>query len=142
MTRRTTSETTISRRRRLAGAALAGALIALALMLSVARPLPARGDGYLSALDDVPLMPGLAEVPDTGVDFEAASGRIVEAEARGTERPGLDRGAVLAFYAAALPPLGWHAAAPARYVRAGEMLEIRVAAARGRITVHFKLRPQ
>ena len=134
--------TTSRRRRRLAGAVLAGALVALALTLSVARPLPARGDGYLSALDDVPLMPGLTEVPDTGVDFEAASGRIVEAEARGTERPGLDRGAVLAFYAASLPPLGWHAAAPARYLRAGEMLEIRVAASKGRITVHFKLRPQ
>lgn len=119
---------------------LRGVLVAVVLVLAASAPVLA--DGYLSALDDVPLMPGLTEVPDAGIDFEAATGRIVEAEATGALRPGFDRHAVLAFYAASLPALGWHASAPARFVRAGEVLEITVRTAKGRLTVHFKLHPR
>ena len=41
-----------------------------------------------------------------------AAGRIVTARAAGVRRPGLDAGAVLSFYGATLPALGWRAETP------------------------------
>ncbi len=63
---------------------------ALSLVLSLAAvPLwvlladgAVRAEGhaaYLAAVADLPLMPGLAEVPGVGLVFDQPSGRIVEA---------------------------------------------------------------
>lgn len=112
----------------------------LALALAVAAP--ACADGYLAALEDVPLMPGLEEVADAGLEFEAATGRIVEAVAIGAKRPGLDRGAVLAFYGSALPQLGWRPVTALSFVRESEVLELTVEEVPGRVTVRFGLKPR
>ncbi len=51
----------------------------------------ARAEGhaaYLAAVADLPLMPGLAEVPEAGLVFDQPSGRIVEAYAQGAVTPG------------------------------------------------------
>ncbi len=113
-----------------------------ALLCTVLLAAGARAQGYLAALEDVPLMPGLAEVQSAGVEFEAATGRIVEALATGTKRPGVDRGAVLAFYGATLPSLGWRPVNPASFVREAEVLELAVEETPERVTVRFGLRPR
>lgn len=103
---------------------------------------PAHADGYLGALEDVPLMPGLAEVPNAGLEFEAATGRIVEAVATGIRKPGLNRGSVLAFYRESLPPLGWRPVDATHFVRESEQLRITVNETPERVTVRYGLKPR
>jgi hypothetical protein len=97
---------------------------------------------FLAALDDVPLMPGLKEVENSGVAFEGTTGRIVETEVMGQRGPTMDAGRVHAFYAATLPALGWRAESRGRFVRGGERLTVTVAPGGKRIVVRFALRPQ
>jgi len=104
--------------------------------------LAARAETFLSVLDDVPVMPGMVELSGEAVAFDAAAGRIVETAIAGRQRPGLDPGAVLAFYGASLPLLGWRAESPSRFVRDGEVLELAVRAGKARIRLDFALRPQ
>ena len=63
----------------------------------------AEETGFIAEIDDLPLMPGLAEVEGAGVVFDKPSGRIVEAYARGA----VTREAVASFYRDTLPQLGW-----------------------------------
>lgn len=114
----------------------------LALAVSVVAGLPAQADGYLGALEDVPLMPGLAEVPNVGLEFEAATGRIVEAVATGIRKPGLDRQSVLSFYRESLPPLGWRPVDATHFVREREQLKITVEEMPDRVTVRYGLKPR
>ena len=79
-------------------------LAAFFVLAMLAMPAPARaGDGYLSAVDDMPLMPGLAETGDGGIAFDKPTGRIVRAVATGD----VTAGNVRAFYTGTLPQLGW-----------------------------------
>ena len=63
----------------------------------------AAGTAYLGGLEDVPLAPGLTEDAGATVVFDKPGGRIVEAFARGP----VALQEAMAFYAAALPQLGW-----------------------------------
>lgn len=72
----------------------------VAALLSVAS---AHAEGrYFSAIEDVPLAPGLEEA-GRPFWFDDANGRIVAAVARGAAAPD----AVRRFYLEALPELGW-----------------------------------
>ena len=93
---------------------------------------------YLTAVADLPLMPGLAEVPEAGLVFDQPSGRIVEAYAQGA----VSRAAVRAFYLDTLPNLGWRAKAEALFQREGEELRLDIAGDDGALTVRFTLQPQ
>jgi hypothetical protein len=53
--------------------------IALLSLIAVCAATPVRADAFLDVLDDVPVMPGLAEEAETAVAFESAAGRIVMA---------------------------------------------------------------
>ncbi len=117
-------------------------LIPVALCAFLFAALSVRAETFLSVLDDVPVMPGMAELTSEAVAFDAAAGRIVGAAIAGRQRPGLDLGAVLAFYGASLPSLGWRAESPSRFVRDGEVLELAISSAKGRIRLDFGLRPQ
>ncbi len=110
-------------------------LTALVLILALSA---ARADGgFLSAVNDLPLMPGLAEVADATMMFDAPQGRIVEAYATGALEPG----AVTKFYADTLPQLGWTPAGDG-YERDGERLVIDFpAASAGEVTCRFTLAP-
>jgi len=66
-------------------------------------PAKAEETAYLSGIEDVPLMEGLAEDTEAGVVFDKPSGRIVEAVAAGKPSPE----DVMKFYRATLPELGW-----------------------------------
>ena len=95
-------------------------------------------EGYLTGIPDLPLMPVLQEVPDSGLIFDKPEGRIVQALASGTTTPE----AVLAFYEESLPQLGWRREASGDYLREGERLRLEMEAVGDRVTVLFMLFPK
>lgn len=90
---------------------------------------------YSAVIDDLPLMSGMAEETEDALVFDDATGRIVDTYAVTTA----ERAAVLAFYDAALPPLGWTKSAGASYVRDGERLKISF---EGKNLVRFSITPE
>ncbi len=101
----------------------------------------ARAEGhaaYLAAVADLPLMPGLAEVPGAGLVFDQPSGRIVEAYAEGR----VSRAAVTRFYLDTLPNLGWRAKAETLFQREGEELRLDISGDDGALIVRFTLQPR
>ena len=93
---------------------------------------------FLSVMEEMPLMPELKEVPDAGLIFDGPSGRIIEAFAGGSVKVH----AVLAFYAATLPQLGWARQTNGEYRRDAEILRLEVrSASAGATSAHFMLRP-
>ncbi len=82
---------------------------------------PARaGEAFFDGIDDLPLMPGLAERPGERSTFDTAAGRIVARAAQGP----VTRDAVLRFYGDTLPQLGWRPVASGVFTRGGEKLQI------------------
>ncbi len=63
---------------------------------------PARATDFLKAIEDVPLIAGLAELADPVV-FESDQGRVVRTSAEGQ----IDGAQISSFYTASLPALGW-----------------------------------
>ena len=99
-----------------------------------------QGARFLSVMEEMPLMPGLVEVKDAAVIFDGPSGRIIEAFVVGS----VQVDAIRAFYAAALPQLGWARQANGEYRRDAEILRVEVgpapAGAKG-ADARFVLRP-
>lgn len=121
--------------------AIAAALSLVLTLAAVSVDGAVRAEGhaaYLAAVADLPLMPGLAEVPGVGLVFDQPSGRIVEAYARGA----VSRAAVRAFYLDTLPNLGWRAKAEALFQREGEELRLDISGDDGALIVRFTLQPQ
>jgi hypothetical protein len=129
---------------------LAAMALALVLAIPVSVPVePARAESavaqsavaqsfvYVPGTGDIPLMPGLAMVPNSGMVFEAPGGRLVEAFARGQHTPS----EVLAFYGATLPQMGWTAATPGSFHREGETLDLEFIGQAPNLTVRFSLAP-
>ena len=115
--------------------------LVVALTLWAAVPLQdatAQEEKYVAGIPDLPLMPGLDALPDSGVVFDKPGGRIVEAFAEGGVKPN----AVIAFYDQTLPQLGWEREASGAYLRDGERLKLDFSEQAGRITVHFRLLPE
>jgi hypothetical protein len=87
--------------------------------------------------DHVPLMPGLDAKRGATLVIDRAAGRTIEATATGR----LDRRAVLDFYGAALPQLGWQRIAEARFARARQTLALGFTESAGALTVRFSIAP-
>jgi hypothetical protein len=98
----------------------------------------AHGADFVAGTEDLPLMPGLAQLDTDSVVFDKPEGRIVEAKARGK----LSLAAVRDFYGATLPQLGWHATGGNAWRREGEMLHLVIEGRDGDLTVGFTLSPQ
>lgn len=118
------------------------ACLAVAISILADAPLApdARGaevTAYVAGIDDLPLMPGLTPVPDTGVVFDKPSGRIVETYAEGE----VGRAQVAAFYTATLPQLGWRARQSNVFVREGERLSLIFLGGDGDLVVRFTVEP-
>ena len=121
-------------------AASFAAMIALAL----AAPAAAQS-GYLDAVEDMPLMQGLAETGDGGMVFDKPSGRIIRSVAQGDVTPA----SVRAFYTETLPQLGWTRAEEYELIgelllfrREGEQLEIQIVPlSDSRTEVRFSITP-
>src|SRR5688572_29954042 len=86
------------------------------------RALAAEPVVFFSALQDVPLMPGLHEISEQTVIFDKPDGRIVESFA---EIEDISQDAVLRYYNASLPPFGWAKRGDGRFIRDKEILELR-----------------
>lgn len=113
----------------------------LAIALSAFAPLAAAAqssDSYVEGIPDLPLMPGLKPLPDSGLVFDKPAGRIVEAFAEGS----MTVQSVRDFYTAALPQLGWRRDTDGAYLREGERLKLDISQDAGVVTVHFRLFPQ
>ena len=122
-------------------AATLAATVAVTLTAAIAlAPISARADEavtFISAIDDLPLMPGLVEDAAAGMVFDAPAGRIVEAYAIGS----VGRDAILRFYADTLPQLGWRADGATTFRREGETLDLEFADSDKTLTVRFALSP-
>ena len=104
---------------------------------------PAAGvPAYLKALEDIPLMAGLAERPYSGITFETQSGRIVEAVAWSPPATGLTPNRVDGFYRATLAALGWKVLGGGRFAREEEILRISTSLGANGLEVRFSLRPK
>ena len=119
---------------------LAAALLCLATVPAVAQGSAgdSPGNAYVAGIPDLPLMPGLQELPESGLVFDKPGGRIVEAFAQGSMTPQ----SVLAFYDQTLPQLGWQREKLGAYLREGERLELDLGQDARGTTVHFRLFPQ
>lgn len=102
---------------------------------SFAQGAPSR---FFEALYDVPVMPGLSELPDKSLVFDKPSGRVAQASAAGKSVAGE---AIRAFYAETLPQLGWAPVGADTYVREGEKLVLSVGSQAGYNVVQFTLAP-
>jgi len=111
-------------------------IVLLALFL-LCPALAVAGESFLAEIEDVPLAPGLTEPPNSGMVFDSPSGRIVEASAAGEAAPDQIR----AFYAQALPQLGWTVAGDQLYRRDNETLKIALDRRGKVLTVRFTLTP-
>lgn len=125
------------------------AIICGTVLLGVLLHMPmALAGGYLNAVEDMPLMPGLTEQKEAAVIFDAPDGRIVRAGAQGK----VSVTDAAAFYKSSLPALGWMLTASKSgpkagekrlaFAREGERLEIDVLAAKAGMTeVRFSIDP-
>lgn len=96
------------------------------------------GERFLSAIADLPLMPGLTEAAGSAVVFSKPEGRIVEVAAHGV----VERAAVLGFYRRTLPQLGWRPDGKGAFVRDRERLALAFSRASGQLVVQFSLAPK
>ncbi len=97
---------------------------------------------YFSALPDIPVMPGLTELPDRTLVFDKAEGRVVETVAHAPKAGWND---VLFFYDQSLKQLGWTVVQPGLYRRESEQLLVKLeqdtADRKGGAVVRFFLAP-
>ncbi len=97
-----------------------------------------RADGrFLAGVEDLPLMPGLREVPEATIIFDKPVGRLVRAMAKGESDPA----ALWRFYDETLPQLGWRRVATGHFVRDGEGLQITAEKHGATLIVRFAIAP-
>lgn len=119
-------------------ARLVGPFLIGAGLLWGAAPAPVRADAFVDGFEDLPLMPGLRNVPAASVSFDAAVGRIVVAFAEG----GVRMPDVRAFYGDTLPQLGWSPDGTGRWMREGEVLTVDTVVEGDGLVVRFELTPR
>jgi len=93
---------------------------------------------FITGFSDLPIMPGMQELPDANISFDTASGRIVEAFAK-TEQ-NVEK--ILSFYKNVLPQLGWRVKKDTMFVRDTEILIIDLRKDGDSVIVQFSLKPQ
>ena len=115
-------------------------LVTGAVLCGVLPPLAGTeaAERFLSAIRDLPLMPGLTETPGSALVFSKPQGRIVEVAAEGA----VAAGRVLDFYRRTLPQLGWQPDGDRAFRREGERLGLDLTTGRGGLIVRFSLTPQ
>ena len=112
--------------------------VVIALSGGGAVPALAQAQSYIAQVEDLPLMPGLAEIEGAGVVFDKPDGRIVEAFAQGD----VEWEDVLGFYRKTLPQLGWRAVGTASFQRESETLSLDLLDGGGALIVRFTLVPR
>jgi len=92
---------------------------------------------FATAIDDLPLMPGLNLVQSNDVVFSSGQDRIAATDAIGA----VDVDDVYHFYRRTLPQLGWKYITMRRYHRNNEVLSIDAHADGKTTSVHFAVHP-
>lgn len=131
-------------RRRLPSRLLSGLMLAVVAGIvphcgstQAAQGISLPSDGFVEGVEDLPLMPGLANVDAAGLAFDTPQGRIIVAYASGR----VTREAVLAFYGSTLPQLGWLREREGRFRREMESLQLEFSRTGAGLTVQFTLSP-
>lgn len=114
-------------------------IVVLVFVLSIGFKSYAAEAMFFETLYDVPIMPGLEEVPEMAMSFDKPDGRISQAAAIA---PQIERQAIVRFYAESLPQMGWQQKAADHYERDGEKLEISIEKTETAQLVTFLLKPQ
>ena len=92
------------------------------VVLVFAAPLAyADKSAFFTTIQDMPLMPGLEELPDQTLVFDKPEGRIIESVA---STGSLSIDAIQKFYEDTLPQFGWSRIAENSFVRQGETLHL------------------
>ena len=110
----------------------------LYISLLICLPGTAKAEAFFNTLYDVPVMPGLAEVPDMALSFDKPDGRIAQA---GAVAQDLSAESIYSFYAQSLRQLGWQTSQKNVYVREGERLEISIRQNGQSSVIQFMLKP-
>ena len=120
--------------------ALRRVFVLFSVLLLLAAPAQAQQaeTRFFTMPNDMPLMPGLAELPSRGLAFDKPEGRIAEASAAGKVMPD----SIARFYGDVLPQLGWTQAGKGVYTRQGEKLTMVTATENGLGTVRFTIAPR
>ena len=112
-------------------------LASLILSLLLLGASAGAGDAFVEGFEDLPLAPGLVNVPEAGTGFDKPTGRIVVAYAQGK----VPKAEIERFYKNTLPQLGWARQPGGSYLREGERLTIEFLGAEGTVTVRYTLAP-
>ena len=113
-------------------------LLVFAFMNVLSSALVCSTEKFITGFSDLPIMPGMQELPDSNISFDTASGRIVEAFTK-TEQ-NVEK--ILSFYKNVLPQLGWRVEKDTMFVRDTEILILDLRKDRDSVIVQFSLKPQ
>jgi len=116
---------------------LRGAFL-VAFCLLLAFPALADKGRYFEALYDVPVMPGLEELPEQAMLFDKPDGRIASVVAASKTVKETD---IRRFYDDTLAQMGWRKSTQNQYVRRGDRLSMEIALRPPLTVVHFTLEP-
>ena len=92
---------------------------------------------FFLGVEDLPVAPGLREIPDESLIYDTSAGRIVQAYAQGH----LSSESILEFYRVTLPQLGWQALKKTKFRRETEILELKITRASGEARLSIRLNP-
>ena len=112
-------------------------VLALAFCL-MAIPAMAEKERFFEALYDVPVMPGLEELPDQAMLFDKPDGRIASVVAASKNLTEAD---IRRFYVDTLAQMGWKKDTENQYVRGTDRLSMDVMKRPPLTIVHFTLEP-
>jgi hypothetical protein len=94
---------------------------------------------FFTTIQDMPLMPGLRELPEQMVSFDKPEGRIIETMAAIESG---DAESIRAYYESALPELGWARVEDGVFVRQSEMLRMSVEQYQGQGFLRMVISPR
>ena len=95
------------------------------------------GGKFITGFSDLPIMPGMRELPDADVSFDTTSGRIVIALVR-TDRKA---NSVMVFYDRVLGQLGWKKKSSRVFIRDEESLTLDFINDGDSLIVRFSIEP-
>lgn len=104
----------------------------------LAMPVLAAEEHFFEALYDVPVMPGLEELPDQAMLFDKPDGRIASVVAASKT---LGEADINRFYDETLQQMGWKKGGKNQYVRGSDRLSMDILKRPPLTVVHFTLEP-
>ena len=95
-------------------------------------------DKFVNGFADLPVMPGMRELPDANISFDTTSGRILIAFAESSHNVQK----VLSFYKNVLPQLGWRSKTSRTFLRESEILTFDFIKDGASVIVRFSIEPE